>query len=220
MHFPKLLGVVALLSLTMWHTGCTDGEETMVVHVDAPYFASLDDVASNSAAIVSGTVIASSGTFELKGTDLPYAQDVFSFRVNKVVGQSTLERAITPGDVLNVSMFALSEGDSEVSNIAELREEIARFSGPLSVGEELTLFIAPLSPTVAEFPGWSVVGSNFGVLEHRDGLKSRAPSGPLSTAKLTEGDVEEAVFALGRTPPPTPGVGSPNDSGQAPRDEP
>lgn len=183
-------------------SACGGPKEDMVVHTDAPYFATLDELSANSTVVVEGTVVGTLGRFDLRGTDLPFAQDAYTFQVDNVLSQTGEGRRLAPLDVIVVSTLAVSDRETDVSNMEELRAEVASFSGPLDIGDRLTLFLSPLDDSLAPASGWGIVGSSYGVIAHEGpALRSRAPLGPLRADVITASQLGSALDSIGTLRP-------------------
>lgn len=167
------------------------------VLMDAPYFASLDRVASGSELVVEGTVREHRGAFPLPGDNSHFAYEVYTFEVRSVLG-SHPATSIAPGSVLSVGMFAVSAAaEDKIVNVDEVRSEIAGYAGPLNIGAPLTLFLASFT-FAPDMQGWAVVGGRYGILEPSgDSWTSQAPLGPLREKLLARSDIDAALQSLG-----------------------
>lgn len=153
-------------------------------------------MAAASGAVVQGTVTGRTGLVELKGAEVPVARDVYAFAVETILGQSD-GATLKPGDVIEVSIAAAPARFSGASNADEFSTEIASYSTPLDTGSRLTLFLAPRGTGE---DGWSVVGSNYGVVRvNADGMRSAAPLGLLAGEAVRDTDLQGALSSLGRS---------------------
>jgi len=186
--------LAAILALGV--ASCDSGDTNVVISGEPPYYSSLDDVAAASGAIVQGTVTERIGVVELKGVEAPISRDIYAFSVETILGQAD-GATLKPGDVIQVSIAAASARFTGASNAAEFRTEVASFSTPLETGALLTLFLARRG---SGDNGWSVVGSNYGVVRmNADGMRSVAPLGPLAGKEVRETDLQGVLSSLGRS---------------------
>ena len=195
---PCIASLVAL-AIAAAVSACGGSDRT--VAFDAPFYRSLDAVASQATLVVQGTVTGQKGQYEIKGEDAVFANDVFEFEVTDVLGESG-RVSVSPGDILNVGMFTVWDEADGVGNLDELRETVESYSGALREGVPMILFLAPVEFT-PDVVGWGVSGGYYGVIEIGASPFSRAPLGPLAGAAIDGAKMTAALAALGTKPPPT-----------------
>lgn len=194
----RFLFAALAVILALGASSCGSDDTSVVISGEPPYYADLDDVAAASGAVIQGTVTGRVGLVELKDAEVPIARDVYSFSVETILGQSD-GATLKLGDVIQVSIAAASPRFSGASNVADFRTEVASFSTPLDTGARLTLFLAPRTTGEGD-GGWSVVGSNYGILRPGadGGLRSAAPLGPLAGEEIRDIELHGLLSSLGK----------------------
>lgn len=206
-------GSLAVSALLVTGCGGDEASGPVLTSFDPPVYSSIQQLAEQSQLVVSGTVGPNLAVRQIdtrvEEADEPvFAYATHRFDVEAVVAQDG--NAVAAGDQLEVGYFTIATEANVDSHVAE---ELATYSGGLTEGETVLLFLADFAVGQSESI-FVTVGSDYGTFSLESSSSSataRAPTGPLVGRSFTVKEIRDAA---------QPSVGAQARRGEEPQTSP